>query len=249
MMNIFIPILAVLSVWDYPARQFQHEILRNQFLAAWRGGDSSTMEETSRKGVELLPDDPTWHFNLACSLAYFPKRTEEAFDELEKAIDLGFRDVVKIESDTDLKQLKGDKRYAELVEYAKTMRTRPLMTGPLATVDATGVFGKSIAIGEQNLAWDLDGGHYTTRLKFVEGKVDSWTGDLYMNRDGGHARLPVAEFPGLTEVKFDLEGRKRNLDLNAPNILFPYPTFGNCSMAIVNASFWRSIPRALMTSE
>lgn len=249
MMNILIPILAVLSIWDYPARQFQHERLRDQFVTALRGGDTETMEETCRKGVELLPDDPTWHYNLACSLAYFPKRTEEAFAELEKAIDLGFRNPEEIQADTDLKRLKANPRFDELVEYAKTMRTRPMIAGPLATVDATGVFGSPITLGEQNFLWDFDSGCFLARLKFATGKVEPWTGDLYMNRDGGHSPMNMDEFPGLTEVRFDAEGRRRGLDRNSPNVLYPYPTFGNCSMAIVNTPYWRSIPRALMTTE
>ena len=98
-MNVLGILLAVLSIWDYPARFQAHDSLRRQFVAAVREGDTKTMEETCRKGVRVLPDDPTWRFNLACSLAYFPKRTDEAFDELEKAIDLGFRDRKKIEGD------------------------------------------------------------------------------------------------------------------------------------------------------
>ena len=75
-------LFAVLSIWDYPARFPAHDRLRRQFMAALRGGDTATMESTCRQGVKLLPDDPTWHYNLACSLAYFEKRQEEAFDEL-----------------------------------------------------------------------------------------------------------------------------------------------------------------------
>lgn len=248
-MNFLLPILAVLTIWDYPARQFEHERLRNQFVVAMRGGDTATMEETCRKGATLLPDDPVWHYNLACSLAYFPKRIDEALNELETAIDLGFRDPEKIATDADLKRLSGNPRFAELVEYAKDMRTRPLLSGPLATVDATGVFGSPIALGEQNLNWDFDAGCFLARLKFATGRVDTWTGDLYMNRDGGHSPIEVSDYPGLTEVRFDAEGRRRGLDRNAPNVLYPYPTFGNCSMAIVNTPYWRSIPRALMTTE
>ena len=248
-MNFLLPILAVLSIWDYPARQFVHERLRNQFVVALRGGDTETMEETCRKGVKLLPDDPVWHYNLACSLAYFPKRIDEALDELETAIDLGFRDVEKIASDVDLKRLNQVPRFAELVEYAKKMQSRPMLSGPLATVDATGIFGSSVALGAQNLIWDFEAGCFQARLKLATGRLDAWTGDLYMNRDGGHSPMKVSDFPGLTEVKFDSEGRTRGLDLNAPNVLYPYPTFGNCSMAIVNPTYWRSIPRALMTTE
>ena len=90
-MGAFLALLAALSVWDYPERQLRHDALRQQFTAAVREGDTATMEETSRKGMELLPDDPTWRYNHACSLAWYPGRAEEALDELEKAIDLGYR--------------------------------------------------------------------------------------------------------------------------------------------------------------
>ena len=48
--------LAALSIWDYPSRQPMHEKLRGQFIAALRTGDTETMTEVCRKGVELLPD-------------------------------------------------------------------------------------------------------------------------------------------------------------------------------------------------
>ena len=255
-MNMVFAILAVLSVWDYPSRQLQHERLRDVFVAAVRRGDTATMETTCRSGVKLLPDDPTWHFNLACSLAYFPKRTTEALDELELAIDLGFRNPDSIASDGDLKRIAAVPRFKELVEYAKFMQQRPILSGPLSTVDATGIFGSVVALGEQNLVWDFDAGCFTARLRLAEGNVAPWTGDLYMNRDGGHSpkgpeakKKFLSEFPGITEVRFDSEGQKRGLDLNVPNVLYPYPTFGNSSMAFVQKPFWRSIPRAIMTTE
>ena len=68
-MNAACILLALLSIWDYPARFPEHNRLCRQFRVAVREGDTATMEETCRKGVRLLPDDPTWHFNLACSLA------------------------------------------------------------------------------------------------------------------------------------------------------------------------------------
>ena len=143
-MNALVLIFAVLSIWDYPARFPTHDRLRRQFTVAVREGDTVTMEETCRKGVALLPDDPTWHYNLACSLAYFDKRQEEAFDELEKAIDSGFRDEDAIAQDVDLKRLSKFPRYAQLIEYAREMKSRPLLLGPLATVPATGVIGKTL---------------------------------------------------------------------------------------------------------
>ena len=151
MMSCLFLLLAVLSIWDYPSRYPEHRRLARQFVTAVRKGDTATMEQSSRKGVELLPDDPTWHYNLACSLAYFPKREDEAFDELETAIDLGYRNRASIEADTDLRRLSKLPRYKELLEYADFMKSRPMFSGPMSAIDATGVFGKSLVLGEQNL--------------------------------------------------------------------------------------------------
>jgi hypothetical protein len=59
--------------------------------------------------------------------------------------------------------------------------------------------------------------------------------------------IKVEDFPGLTAVKLDYDGRSRGMDLNYPNILFPMPVFGNSSRAFTKGAYWRSIPRALMT--
>ena len=248
-MQVLCLILAVLSVWDYPARWPEHDRLRRQFVEAVRTGETDTMEETCRKGVKLLPDDPTWHYNLACSLAYFGDRQKEAFDELEKAIDLGFRDSKKISSDTDLRLLSQSPRYAELIEYADQMSTKPLMTGPLATVSSTGIFGEMVTLGEQNLGWDFDVGCFVADMKLATAKDGPNVGDLYMNRDGRHSLVVVTNYPGLTPVRLDQEGRRRRLDLANPNIIFPYPAFVNSSMAFTTGPYWRSLSRALVTSE
>jgi len=248
-MSIFCLILAVLSIWDYPDRQGEHDRLRRQFVVAMRSGETDTMEETCRKGVKLLPDDPTWHYNLACSLAYFAKRQDEAFDELEKAIDLGFRDPKQIAEDVDLKRLKKFPRYAELVEYAEQMKEKPLLFGPMATVPATGIFGEQVALGEQNLNWDFDVGCFVAGLKLAKAKDGPYVGDLYMNRDAGHSSIVVTNFPGLTSVRLDQEGRNRRLDITFPNVLLPYPAFVNSSMAFTVGPYWRSLSRALTTIE
>ena len=248
-MGVVCLILAVLSIWDYPARQPEHDRLRQQFIVAMRGGETDTMEETCRKGVALLPDDPTWHYNLACSLAYFGNRQKEALDELEKAIDLGFRDNDKIAEDTDLKRLEKEPRYRELIEYAGQMRTKPLLTGPMAVVPATGIFGEQIVLGEQNLGWNFDFGCFDAAIKLAKARDGGNVGDLYMNRDGMHSSIAVTNFPGLTPVRFDQEGRDRKLDLLIPNVLFPYPCFINCSMAYTSGPYWRSVSRSMVTTD
>ena len=250
-MPIAMAILAVLSIWDYPAKQPMHEQLRAQLLVAIGNKDAATMVTLCDKGVELLPDDPTWRYNRACALAHFDKRRDEALDDLEQAIDLGFRDEAAIAADKDFSALAKETRFQELVEYAKEMKSRPLVMGPMATVAATGEFGEQIALGEHNLGWDFDLGVFTAAMELTTPKGASGGnyGDLYMNRDGKHSTLEPAECPGLTFVKLDAEGCQRGLDLNLPNMKFPYPTFGNCSMAFVFGPYWRSISRALMTTE
>ena len=248
-MNAACILLALLSIWDYPARFPEHTRLCRQFRVAVREGDTATMEETCRKGVRILPEDPTWHFNLACSLAYFPKREEEAFDELEKAIDFGFRDRTRIANDTDLKRLAGFPRYGQLLEYADLMKERPLLSGPMSAVDATGIFGRPIVLGEQNLGWDFDTGCFEAKMKLVAGSSGGNVGDLYMNRDNRHSMLNLADFPGITEVRLDALGRTNGMDRSFPNMLFPYPVFGNASLAMTMGPYWRSLPRAMMTTE
>lgn len=242
-------LLAVLSIWDYPARFPAHRQLARQFVMAMKRKDAAEMESVCRRGTALLPDDPTWHYNLACSLAHFPNRKEDALDELEEAIDRGFRDRKAIESDSDLKLLAEERRYKELLEYADFMKPRPLLTGPLSAVNATGTFGRSIALGEQNLGWDFDAGCFVAKMKMETDHVDANTGDLYMNRDGLHSHLGRNEFPGLTWVSFDSAGTNRQMHLDIPNMLTPYPLFGNCSRAFTMGPYWRSISRMLLTAE
>lgn len=242
-------LLAVLSIWDYPSRFPQHQRYRAAFVAAVRAGDTRAMESAARSGVELLPDDATWAYNLACALAYRADPAE-ALDQLERAIDLGFRDTAMMAADADLKRLGKNRRFKELLEYAKEIQGRPVLADPLVSVPATGVWGESLALGEQNFSWDFDAGCFTASLALAPGKGrDGNFGDLYMNRDGHHSSLIVTNFPGVTEIKLDQAGHARGMDLDFPNMLFPAPVFGNCSRAFQHPVYWRSLPRAAMTTD
>jgi len=58
-----------------------------------------------RKLVRLKPDNATAHYNLACSLA-LKKRRAEAMRALERAVELGYKDVDWMLQDPDLDSLK-----------------------------------------------------------------------------------------------------------------------------------------------
>ncbi len=71
-----------------------------------------------RKLCSLRPQDPLVHYNLACSYALL-KNTDAAFNALERAIVLGYKDIYHLEKDRDLACLREDDRYIKLVEKIK----------------------------------------------------------------------------------------------------------------------------------
>ncbi len=248
MNSIFCAVLAALSIWEYPQRQQRHEILSKEFISAVSAGDSAAMETFSREGATLLPDDPTWRYNYACALARNGKK-EEALDTLEKAVRLGYRDTVGIGNDRDLASLAGNPRFEEILELSDRLASQPILSGPHAGIPARGSAGRTLVLGSQNLSWNYDIGAFEAKMVLSGLEGGGNRGDLYFNRDAGHSQPDVSEFPGLTKVVLEREGRAKGVDLDFPNIAFPYPVFGNCSRALVSGPMWRSLPRALMTAE
>lgn len=70
------------------------------------------------KLAELKPANPLVHYNLACSYSLLGN-TDAAINTLKKAIDLGYKDVEHLERDSDLINIRSDKRYKELIEKLK----------------------------------------------------------------------------------------------------------------------------------
>jgi Flp pilus assembly protein TadD len=63
----------------------------------------------------LLPEEPGVRYNLACSLA-LAGRADEAFAELGRAVDLGYRDAAHAAADADLASLRPDPRFRAFLE-------------------------------------------------------------------------------------------------------------------------------------
>ena len=78
------------------------EILGGLYTKHGRISDGLKMD---RKLVRYLPENPTAHYNLACSLA-LSKRKTDALKSLRHAIELGYEDIDWLMQDPDLSELK-----------------------------------------------------------------------------------------------------------------------------------------------
>jgi tetratricopeptide (TPR) repeat protein len=70
------------------------------------------------KLARLRPKDPLVHYNLACSFSLL-RRLNESLGSLEKAIDLGYDDLIHLVNDSDLDSLKDDEVYKVLINKLK----------------------------------------------------------------------------------------------------------------------------------
>ncbi len=260
------------NVFEMPLLYQKHVQLQQQLVQSVRAGKTEEMETVCRAGVALMPQDPTWQYNLACALAYRANK-DEGLAALDRAIELGFRDDVAIAADNDLKQMRGNPKFTELIEKAKRLKDQPVAGA--VQVKPTAVFmGMPAEINESNTLWNFDEGCFVTLFALTNPdikrlsayapayqgpaaeRVREWFnddtasgnfGDLYVNRDDGHSPLTVTNFPGLTPVVYSVEARQHRSHLSLPNTLFEQPLLGNSSMSMVSGPFWRSLPRAVVT--
>src|SRR5438093_5047523 len=73
--------------------------------------------QIDKRLVQLRPNDPLGHYNLACSLALM-KRPDLAIKTLRRAVELGYRDFRYMREDHDLDSIRHDPRFRQLLrEY------------------------------------------------------------------------------------------------------------------------------------
>ncbi|MFO7937173.1 MAG: hypothetical protein R6V06_06165 [Kiritimatiellia bacterium] len=260
-------------LFEKPREFRQHTLLLHRMVQAMRSGDIEKMEQVCRRAVEIMPGDATWTYNLACALAYKTDKSE-ALDTLEKAVDLGFRNPDAIRNDNDLKQLENEPRFAEIIDKAEKLRGEPV-PGAARIKPVSVLAGLPFEINPSNTVWDMDQGCFKSMFRIIrpsmrkkadantykgpasdlirtwmkEGSASGNSGDLYMNRDRGHSKAGVEDFPKLTPVVYCKEAKEAGADRNLPNTLFEYPLVGNSSMAMTQGPFWRSLPRAALCDQ
>ena len=260
------------GLYDYPRLHVPHSILRVQLMQAVRSGNITNMESICRKGLELMPGDATWQYNLACALAY-RATPDAALAALDKAVKAGFRNAKAIEEDNDLKRIASDVRFKAIVQEARETADLPVPGVPRPQV-ARLTQGTKLVLTKPNLLWDFDRGLYIARFTFLRGVGESaearaalyggpakevmaaWLadgtaagngGDLYINRDRDHSRVKIESFPLLSELRFEGAARKKDVDKAIPNTLYPgAAVIGNASLAVVTTNDSCSLVRMAM---
>lgn len=70
------------------------------------------------KLIRLRPRDPLVHYNLACSYSLLGM-VDRALPALDKAIELGYKDIKHLENDADLERLRSEEAYRILLNKLK----------------------------------------------------------------------------------------------------------------------------------
>jgi len=153
------------SVFDLPKIRGQYVQMQIAASAHIRAGDYASAEKLCRESVALVPHGFPGHYNLACALARQGKTTD-ALDSLAQAVALGFRDAAKIQVDQDLESLRGEDRFAEIVEQASKAKGKPEDPWRRAVTPRQIENGVAL-VGEDNTVWDARLNVFQSLFKFA----------------------------------------------------------------------------------
>lgn len=91
------------------------DVIRRQAELHSKQGNYQAALKLDQQLIEILPKDRIVRYNLACSLALTEQITR-AINQLRMAIQLGYRDFARIESDSDLDMLRNHPDFIALLE-------------------------------------------------------------------------------------------------------------------------------------
>ena len=212
--------------------------LQQRMQAAIKADDKRAMSEICAEALELEPSDPVWRYNYACALAD-GEDAKSALDELERAIELGFRDDGKIAGDPDFAKVKSSSRFKKLVAKAKVTAKDPV-PGVITPAYLEAKAGKAVRLTETNFLWNAQLGMYQALVKY--------DGDLYVNRDNNHSSLPYGKYRTVARVDYPAGAKENRVNDGLPNTLYGgVPVFGNVSQGYYDEPIRRSLLRGAMT--
>jgi tetratricopeptide (TPR) repeat protein len=84
----------------------------------WEYGDYERLELTLSIATEIRPEEPYTWYALACAEAQLGKK-EQAIDALKHAVEHGFKNAEKMETDFHLRSLQDEKQFKEIVKHLK----------------------------------------------------------------------------------------------------------------------------------
>jgi predicted esterase len=103
--------------------------LEQQLSAQFREKEYEKAAATCRELIELLPKNPSGHYNLACALSRL-NQADSALDSLAKAVELGWADAAHMQKDDDLTKLRDDRRFADLLAKVRANRQKAVARLP-----------------------------------------------------------------------------------------------------------------------
>jgi len=258
------------SILDYPKIQAAQTAGQVRAVALMRSKRFEEAETLLRLLAEEFPGSPSTRYNLAC-LQAIREQVDQAFENLEKAVELGFRNIPHIKNDPDLASLRKDERFAQILKIAEEPfdgAVWPSFPKPVPVLAKDG----EVVLGEGNLGYDPKVGLFLGLVKpepvdenqsiakgqgkvgellrkwHGEGTAAGNRGDFYDNHDGDHSNMNFRGFPQLTRIEYGEPLRKRRLHNGLQQyFVFSGITIGNSSTAITGGPNWRSQPRLALT--
>jgi tetratricopeptide (TPR) repeat protein len=94
------------------------QLLGDHYTQRGRYTDGLQVDEQLAR---LLPENPVVFYNLACSYS-LTEQFDFAFQTLDRAIELGYRDFTWLAKDPDLKKLRARPEYAEYKEKIRRLQ-------------------------------------------------------------------------------------------------------------------------------
>jgi hypothetical protein len=281
--TVFFALAAILSTWsfaadgtkkssilDLPRLQATQIAGQAQVVLLMRSMELDKAESLLRSMTGRNSKSPAIRYNLACLLA-LRDRVDEAFESLELAVELGFRNIPHLENDPDLVNLRKDKRFFVVLKAAAKPfegSVWPKFPKPVPAVVKDG----EVILNELNLGYDPKVGLFLglvgrandveeltiakgqgkvgdlLREWFDEGTAAGNRGDFYDNHDGDHSNMNFRGFPQITRIEYGEPLRKRGLHNGLQrHFLFSGVTLGNSSTAITGGRNWRSQARFALT--
>ncbi len=79
--------------------------------------------EIDKRLVRVCPNEPTFYYNLACSHSLL-NQIDPALTALEKAISLGYQNFDHLQKDSDLDNIRAERRFVQILKAGSAREQR-----------------------------------------------------------------------------------------------------------------------------